>query len=119
VKGNELPEGMDAETTLEQGREIVAMLNAGDWQGVYDRMRPDSQETTSPEAIQAYMEALLDKVGPYESEKETMTTGQTLKDTGEEYGTAVIYCKHQKKNVMYRIAFSTDMELMGLEAIKK
>ena len=45
-----------------------------------------------------------------------MATGQKLKDTGEEYGTAVLYCKHEKKTVMYRVAFSTEMELMGIEA---
>ena len=49
------------------------------------------------------------------SEIEAMATGQTLKDTGEEYGTAVFYCKHEKKSVIYRIAYSTDMELMGVQ----
>ena len=29
VSGNPLPEGMEEETVLEQGREVVAMLNAG------------------------------------------------------------------------------------------
>ena len=115
VKGNPLPQGMEGETVLEQGREVVTMLNGGDWQGVYDRLRSDAQETSSPEAIQSYMEERLNKVGAYQSEKEAMATGQTLKDTGEEYGTAVFYCKHEKKKIMYRVAFSTDMELMGIE----
>ena len=44
-----------------------------------------------------------------------MTTCQKLKATGEEYGTAVFYCKHEKKNVLYRIAYSVEMELMGVE----
>ena len=116
VSGNPLPEGMEEETVLEQGREIVALLNGGSWQEVYDRLRSDAQETSSPETIQSYMEERLDKAGAYKSETEVMTTGQTLKDTGEEYGTAVLYCKHEKKSVMYRIAYSIDMELMGIEA---
>ena len=57
----------------------------------------------------------LDKAGTYVKEEEAMATGQTLKDTGEEYGTAVLYCKHEKKNLMYRVAFSTGMELMGIQ----
>ena len=44
-----------------------------------------------------------------------MATGQTLDDTGEEYATAVFYCKHEKKDVLYRIAYDLDMNLMGLE----
>lgn len=115
VSGNPLPEGMEEETVLEQGREVVSLLNAGEYQTVYDRLRSDAQETSSPESIQSYMEERLDKAGGYQRETEAMTTGQTLKATGEAYGTAVLYCKHEKKSVMYRIAYSTEMELMGIE----
>ena len=115
VSGNPLPEGMEEETVLERGREVVALLNSGDYQEVYDLLREDARETSSPEAIQSYMEERLDKAGAYKSETEAMATGQKLKDTGEEYGTAVLYCKHEKKSVMYRVAYSLDMELMGVE----
>ena len=115
VSGNPLPQGMEEDTVLEQGREIVAMLNGGEWQEVYSLLRADAQETSSPESIQSYMEERLDKAGAYKLETEAMATGQKIKDTGEEYGTAVFYCKHEKKSLMYRIAYSTDMELMGIE----
>ncbi len=111
VSGNPLPEGMEEDTVLEQGREIVALLNGGSWQE-----GSDAQETSSPETIQSYMEERLEKAKAYVKETEAMTTGQKLKDTGEEYGTAVIYCKHEKKSIMYRVAYSVDMELMGIEA---
>ena len=115
VSGNPLPEGMEEETVLEQGREVVARLNGGEYQAVYDALREDAKETSSPEAIQAYMEEFLDKAKAYEKETDAMATGQKLKDTGEEYATAVFYCKHEKKNLMYRVAYSTDMELMGIQ----
>lgn len=115
VSGNPLPQGMEEDTVLSEGREVAALLNSGDWQGVYDLLRDDAREGSSPEAIQEYMEGFLDKAGSYEKETDAMATGQTLKDTGEEYGTAVLYCKHEKKNLMYRIAYSTDMELMGIQ----
>ena len=116
VSGNPLPEGMEEEAVVERGREIVALLNGGDWQEVYDLLRSDALETSSPEGIQSYMEERLEKAKAYVKETDAMATGQKLKDTGEEYGTAVLYCKHEKKSVMYRIAYSIDMELMGIEA---
>ena len=116
VSGNPLPEGMEEEPVLERGREIVALLNAGEWQEVYDLLRSDARETSSPETIQSYMEERLEKAKAYVKETEAMATGQKLKATGEEYGTAVIYCKHEKKSIMYRVAYSVDMELMGIEA---
>ncbi|WP_160638225.1 DUF3887 domain-containing protein [Pseudoflavonifractor sp. 60] len=115
VSGNPLPEGMEKETLLEQGREIVTLLNEGGYQEVYDRLRADAQETSSPEGIQTYMEERLDKAQAYVRETEAIATGQKIKDTGEQYGTAVFYCKHEKKSVMYRIAYSTDLELMGIQ----
>ena len=115
VSGNPLPEGMEEKAVLEQGREVVAMLNGGEWQEVYSLLRADAQETSGPESIQSYMEERLDKAGAYKLETEAMATGQKIKDTGEEYGTAVFYCKHEKKNLMYRVAYSTDMELMGIQ----
>ena len=116
VSGNPLPEGMEGDTVLEQGREIVALLNGGDWQEVYSRLRADAQEAASPETIQSYMEERLEKAGAFKEEDEAFATGQKIKETGEEYGTAVLYCKHEKKSIMYRVAYSTDMELMGIEA---
>lgn len=115
VSGNPLPEGMEEDTVLEQGREVVSLLNSEGYQEVYGLLREDARESSSPEVIQSYMAERLAKAGAYKSETEAMATGQKLKDTGEEYGTAVFYCKHEKKSVMYRIAYSTDMELMGIQ----
>lgn len=115
VKGRPLPEGLEETSLLDAGREIATLLNGSDWQGVYDRLRPASQALSSPDTFQTYMAERLEKAGPYSRETDALATGQTIKDTGEEYGTAVLYCKHEKKNVVYRIAFSTDMELIDID----
>ena len=117
-QGNTLPEGMDETALLDAGRGIVTALNQGQWQEVYDQLREDAQSTTSAEGIEEYMSAVLEDAGAYKSEDDSLLTGQTL-DSGEEYGTAVLYCNHEKDDVMYRIAFSTDMELIGLQVQTK
>ncbi len=115
VSGHPLPEGMEEDAVLEQGREIVTLLNQGDFQEVYDRLRSDAREGASLETFQAAVNQNLGKAGAYVKEDDALATGQTIKDSGEEYGTAVLYCKHEKKSIMYRVAFSTGMELMGVE----
>lgn len=114
TEGNPLPEGMEEETVLEQGRSVMELLNQGAWQDVYDQLRSDAQETTGPDKIESYMDSVYEKAGTFEKEEAAMATGQKL-DSGEEYGTAVFYCKHTKKDVVYRIAFDTDLVLMGIE----
>lgn len=113
--GTPLPEGMEEDQVLDRGREIVQMLNDGQWQDVYDAMRTDGRETTSPESIGTYMQEVLREAGAYQRETDRMATGQTLQDTGEEYATAVFYVKHAEDDVLYRIAFSTDLELIGFQ----
>jgi len=115
VSGHPLPAGMAEDDVLEQGREIVALLNEENWQEVYDQLRSDAKEGASLDKFKDAVIKNLDKAGAYVEEEDTLATGQTIKSTGEEYGTAVFYCKHEKKSVMYRIAFSTEMELMGIE----
>ena len=118
-EGNPLPEGMDEAAVLTAGEAIVADLNAGNWQTVYDLLRDDAKAATgSPDAIQTLMEGVLKKTGAFKQIETSMATGQTLKESGEPYATAVFYCKHEKNQAMYRIAFSTEMELIGL-AVKK
>lgn len=113
-QGSKLPEGMDESALEEKGREVVTALNQGDYAWVYDQMRSDAQETTTEEDIQAYIEEVVATAGVYEADEEILLTGQTL-DSGERYGTAVFYSRHEEKDVVYRIAFSTDLELMGFQ----
>ena len=120
VTGNPIPEGMDEAAVLAAGVEIISDLNEGNWQEIFDQLREHAQASTgSPAAIQAHMESVLAKVGPFEKLKDTMVTGQKVKDTGEQYATAVFYCQHDKNQAMYRIAFSADMELIGLQVTKQ
>ena len=115
VKGNPLPDGMEESAVITAGEEIVTQLNDAQWQEVYDRLREDVKTSTTPADIQAHIESVLNEVGPFKSLKDSMATGQTVKATGEKYATAVLYCQHEKDQAMYRIAFSADMELIGLQ----
>lgn len=114
TKGNPLPQGMEESKVLDQGRSVMELLNQGGWQEIYDQMRADAQETTSPDGIESYMNSAVEKAGTFEKEEDSMATGQKL-DSGEEYATAVFYCKHTEKDVVYRIAFDADMVMIGLE----
>ena len=58
-KGNPLPQGMEEDKVLQQGRSVMELLNQGDWQAVYDQLRSDAKETTSPENIESYMNSAV------------------------------------------------------------
>ena len=118
-RGASLPEGVSEDALLKAARSVLVLLNTGGYEDVYSRLRADAQSTTGAEEIRSYMEAVFAESGSYQEETDAMTTGQTLESTGEAYSTAVLYCKHESGKVIYRIAFSAELELMGFTVAKK
>lgn len=117
VKGNDLPDGMDEETVRLAGLEIMNELCGGEYETVYDALREDVREATTADEIGAVMAAARDGLGEPGEVTDTLVTGAT--DTDEPHAIAVIRRKFDKKSVYFRIAFDTDMQLIGLEIKKK
>ena len=115
-QGKPLPEGMDEETLLQNGRETVLLLASGNYGAVLERMRPDVAENVTAEDIQSLVLKQTEGAGVYKQIESSMTTGQS--SDGESYGVAVFYCNYAKKNVMFRLAFDPNYSLIGLEVRK-
>lgn len=118
VKGNALPDDMDEDTVLTAGREVASALVGGDYDAVFERLREDVAAQTDVASLAELMQNACDGLGSAEYISDTLVTGVTDKDT-EPHAIAVIYWKYEKKNVMFRVAFDTDMQLIGLEIKKK
>ena len=115
-KGNPLPGGMDETALLDRGQEILLLLTGGEYEAVYDALRDDVAADTSAGEIQALALRQLHGAGVYKQIESRMTTGQS--SGGEEYGIAVMYCQFSEDDVLVRLAFDTNLDLIGLE-IKK
>ena len=117
-EGTPLPEGMNEETVIAEGRKIVKMLVDEQYFEIVDLMRPDVAAGVAPGNIKELMENVVKKAGTNVTEDSAMATGQENKDAGEPLGEAVIFGKHEKKQVRYRIVFDTQMNLVGLQVRK-
>ncbi|MBD5163009.1 MAG: DUF3887 domain-containing protein [Oscillibacter sp.] len=115
-QGKPLPAGMEEETLLRHGREVVILLTGGDYEAVREQMREDVAAGVTAEDIQSLVLRQADGAGVYKEINGSMVTGQS--SDGESYGVAVFYCKYEKKNILFRLAFDTNYELIGME-IKK
>lgn len=118
-KGKPLPDGMDEDDLIAAGEGIVALLTDGDFQGVYDQFREDVRQGLTVQAVEELYLTGVDDAGAYVTQASTLATGQKNEDSGEFYGIAVLLCEHQKDDVMYRAAFDTEMDLIGLSIAKK
>ena len=115
-QGKPLPAGMEEETLLSHGREAVVLLTGGDYEAVRELMRADVAAGVTAEDIRNLVLKQADGAGVYKEIDSSMVTGQS--SDGESYGVAVFYCKYAKKNVLFRLAFDSNYELIGLEVRK-
>ena len=112
-KGNKLPDGMDEDEVARAGLSVMSQLTKGKYEAVYDALREDVREQTSADAIRTMMETAAEGRGSFKKVKDSMVTGVT--DADEPHGIAVIRAKYDKKSVIFRIAFDTEMNLIGLD----
>ena len=111
--GSALPEGMDEDTVVSAGLKIMDKLVDGDYDAVCDALREDVREQTSADAIEEMMDTATEGRGSFKKVKDSMVTGVT--DADEPHAIAVIGAKYDKKSVVFRIAFDTEMNLIGLD----
>ena len=89
------------------------------WHEVYKRYYPAKQldtlveELQSADAIEEMMDTATEGRGSFKKVKDSMVTGVT--DADEPHAIAVIGAKYDKKSVVFRIAFDTEMNLIGLD----
>ena len=112
-EGNPLPSGMDESTLLEAGKDVMLLMVGGDYDAVYGMLRDDVAASTTPEAIGELVLRQTENAGTYKQIDSSMATGQS--SNGEEFGVAVLYCDFSKKGVLFRLAFDTNMDLIGMD----
>ena len=112
-KGNKLPDGMDEDKVSSAGLAVMSQLTKGEYEEVYDALREDVREQTSADAIEEMMDTATEGRGRFKKGKDSMVTGVT--DADEPHAIAVIGAKYDKKSVVFRIAFDTEMNLIGLD----
>ena len=112
-KGNRLPDGMDEDKVVSSGISVMRQLADGKYEEVYDSLREDLREQTSADDIKKMMDAATEGRGSFKKVKDSMVTGVT--DADEPHAIAVIGAKYDRKSVVFRIAFDTEMNLIGLD----
>ena len=83
------------------------------WLFALAAVREDVREQTSADAIEEMMDTATEGRGSFKKVKDSMVTGVT--DADEPHAIAVIGAKYDKKSVVFRIAFDTEMNLIGLD----
>ena len=109
--GNELPAGMDDDALFVAGREVMLLLVNGKYETVHEMLREDQRELFTAEDIREVVEKELAGAGVYKQIEKHMVTGQKI--DGQLYGIAVLYCDFSEEDVLIRVSFDAQLQLVG------
>ena len=109
--GSELPAGMDADALIASGSEVLLLLVEGEYEAVHEMMREDQRSMFTVEDVRQAVSSQLNGAGEYKQIDDSMATGSTI--DGERYGIAVFYCDFSEEDVLIRISFDSQMQLVG------
>lgn len=116
-KGKPLPEGMDKETVQTKAEEVLALLADGDYTQVAEQFRQDVREEygVTADTITQAMEQVAG-AGAYVKLADSTVVGGENENFDGEYAVAVLYCKHEKKKVVYQFSIDPSYQLIGFSA---
>ena len=115
--GKSLPDGMTEEALIDAGREVLLLAVDGEFDTILEMMRDDVQATVTAEDIRTVVWGNVGDAGVYKQIEDSMTTGQDV--NGERVGVAVLYCDYSEDEVLFRAAFDSEMNLVGLSVQKQ
>lgn len=109
--GETLPEGVDEETLFHAGKDVMLLLVDEEYDAVHAMLREDQRVLFSAEDIAGVVSSALDGAGIYKQIEDHIAVGQVVE--GERYAVAVLYCEFSDEDVLVRVSFDADMELVG------
>lgn len=110
-KGEALPEGMEEDVLFTAGKDVMLLLVGGDYEAVHEMLREDQREIVGVDDIREVVSSQLNGAGIYKQIEDHMATGQVV--NGERYGISVLYCEFSEEDVLIRISFDRDWNLVG------
>ncbi len=110
-KGKPLPEGMDEDALFVAGKDVVLLLVGSEFETVHEMLREDVRGNISVDEIRATVSSQLDGAGVYKQIEDHMATGQVI--DGVRYGVSVLYCEFSEEDVLVRVSFDQDWNLVG------
>ena len=119
-----LPEGMNKETVIAKGQEVMDELLAGEYELVLARFREDIRNQKDKEITVDVIKQLVDEhivpeeLGEFKEVSSTAAEGAGDLET-EPHGVAVFHCKYAKEKVAFGFAFDVEMNLIGLSIARQ
>lgn len=109
---SKLPECFDEETVETEVKRSIVYFNERDYQSVIDMGEGILDQVLTAEDFAQQADPYLDKCGQFEEIEKLILMGSTDKETGAQYGGAVVVAAYEDGKIQFTIGFDEDMKLV-------
>ena len=106
-----VPQWAEEETLFHAAKDVVLLMVEEEYETVHTMLRPDQRDQFTADDVKDVVTAQLDGAGYYKQITDHIVTGQVI--DGEEYAIVAVYCEFSDEDVLIRISFDADMNLVG------
>ena len=87
-----------------------------EYEALYELLREDQRGNVTVDKIRSIVSDELDGAGYYKQIEKRMVTG--TKEKGVHYGVAMFYCEFSEKDVLIRVCFDGQLQLVGFSLMR-
>lgn len=114
----QLPEGLDETTVDAAAKELLNAMNQRDYERMVELYTDGENFGITPPTAEewaASVDGILDQLGDFEGYGDTAYA--TVEDeTFGTYGVALVKCNYKNQDIVWRVSFTPEMEIIGLRA---
>ena len=111
---SELPAGMEQAAVEEKGKEIIELINAGNYQGVMEQANEELKAAVTAQELETALAETMNKLGAMTEYVKFVTGGADSKEAGAQYGVTMITVKYEEGKARFTLSFDMDMKLAGI-----
>lgn len=109
-----LSDDFDAAEVKERAKEIIELINAGDYDTLAESWWSAQMKAAIPaEKLKSDIGPIIDELGAFEAFDKEAVTGSTDKDTEQDFAVVIIKAKYENRSAQYTISFNKDMKVAG------
>lgn len=109
-----LSDTFDQEEMESAAEQIIAYVNAEDYEALYALFSEDLQESLSVEYLEAELKPIMDQHSGFTRIRKSAVASAYDEETEQDLGVIMVACEYGRKKVRFNISFNTEMELVGL-----
>jgi len=108
------PEGFDKDEVIKAAEDVIAVVNAYDYEGLFELIRDDLKDNITASEFEESWDEALRELGEFESFGTPVLSGETDMNTGDDFALVAYRCYYAEGKATITTYFDSNLELTAI-----